>query len=410
MPNRKTYDVIVVGARCAGSATAMLLARRGHSVLLLDRDTFPSDMEASTHLIWQGGVARLARWGLLDRLKATNCPAMRNVSLDLGGLVLRGQPPPDGTAAEAYAPRRRALDEVLLEAAQEAGVEFHPSSAVRGLVTTSGRASGVSWVDATGSVFEAGAQQVVGADGPNSIVARAVSAAVQDEHPHLQGIIWSYFGNLPVDGLEFFARPGRMVLAWSTNDGQTLVGSCVRYDDYAELAKDPDAGMRAELLSLTPTLGERVQASQRASRWRTRATQGLRRQASGPGWALVGDAGVTMDPITAAGITNAFRDADLLSDAIHDGLTGSRPLDDVVARFGAERDAVSVPLFEFAREMAKLDPPPQPMIDLFSALPGQQDAIDAYFGVFAQTVPVTRFFAPDNVARIITGANKRASG
>jgi flavin-dependent dehydrogenase len=404
------YDVIVVGARCAGSATAMLLARRGHSVLLVDRDAFPSDLPASTHLIWQSGVARLTQWGLLERLKATNCPAMQTVSLDLGGLVLRGTPRPAGHNVDAYAPRRLALDALLLDAAQEAGVEFRPRFVVRDLLRSDGRVSGISGTDAAGSAVEFGARLVVGADGANSAVARAVDAAVLDEHPHLQGVIWSYFSELPVDGLEFFARPGRMTLAWSTNDGQTLVGSCIHRDDYGELAKDPDVALRSELMSLTPTLGARLEASRRESRWLTRATRGVRRQASGPGWALVGDAGVTMDPITAAGITNAFRDADLLSDAIHIGLTGSEPLDDVVARFGAARDAVSVPLYEFARETARLDPPSQLVMDLFSALPGQQDAIDAYFGVMAQTVPVAEFFAPDNVARIIGGAGVGASG
>jgi flavin-dependent dehydrogenase len=405
MTEREQYDVIVVGARCAGSATAMLLARRGHSVLLVDRDAFPSDMPASTHLVWQSGVARLAQWGLLERLKATNCPAAQTVSLDLGGLVLRGRPRPAGGTVDAYAPRRLALDSILLDAAREAGVEFHAGFAVRGLLESNERVCGVSGTDTEGSVVEARAQLVAGADGTSSVVARAVNAAVLDEHPHLQGVVWSYFTDVPVDGLEFFARPGRMFLAWATNDGRTLVGSCVRYEDYAELAKDPDVRVRAELLSLAPSLGARVEAGQRDGRWLTRATQGVRRQASGPGWALVGDAGITMDPITAAGITNALRDAELLSDAIHSGLAGSGAVDEAVARFGPARDAISVPLYEFARETARLDPPSQLVMDLFSALPGQQDAIDAYFGVMAQTVPVTEFFSPDNLTRIIRGSN-----
>lgn len=404
MKEQGRYDVIVVGARCAGSATAMLLARRGHSVLLVDRDEFPSDMPASTHLIWQSGIASLTRWGLLDQLKATNCPAMQTVSLDLGGLVLRGKPKPAGCTVDAYAPRRLALDSVLLDAAQKARVEFRQRFVVRDLIRTDGRVSGISGTDASGSAVEFGARLVVGADAINSIVARQARAPVLDEHPTLQGVVWSYFSNLPVDGVQFFARPGRMILAWSTNDDQTLVGICARQEAYAELAKGRDADVLAELKSLTPAFGAKVEASHQECKWLTRSTKGIRRQASGPGWALVGDAGLTMDPITAAGITNAFRDAELLGDAIHDGLAGSQPLDDAVARFGPARDAISIPLYEFTRETAKLDPPSQAVMDLFGALPGNQDAIESYFGVFAQTVPVTEFFAPENLARIIARA------
>lgn len=387
----------------------MLLARQGHSVLLLDRDEFPSDNAGSTHLLWPSGVARLAQWGLLDRLKATNCPAMATVNLDLGGLVLRGTPPPVGGTSDIFAPRRLALDELLLDAAQEAGVEFRPGFLVRDLLRVDGRVSGIVGTDAAGTTLEFHARLVVGADGTNSSVARAVDAAVLDKHPHGQGTIWAYFSNVPVKGLEFYARPNRMLLASATNDSQTLVGCCVHADDFARLAKDPDVHLRAEFAALAPEFSARVDAGQRQSRWLSRATPGLRRQASGPGWALVGDAGLTMDPITAAGISNAFRDADLLSAAIDEGLVGPGSLDDAVARFGPARDAVSVPLYEFAREMGKLDPPPQAVLDLFMALPGQQDAIDAYFGVFAQTVSIAEFFSPENLGRIIASAEANSA-
>ncbi len=388
----------------------MLLARQGHSVLLVDRDDFPSDNAGSTHLLWPSGVARLANWGLLERLKATNCPAMHTVNLDLGGLVLRGTPPPAGRTSEIYAPRRLALDTLLLESAKEAGVDFRPGFLVRDLLRVDGRVSGMVGTAASGTPVEFQARLVVGADGTHSSVARAANTAVLDKHPHAQGTIWAYFSNVPIDGLEFYARPNRMMLASATNDSQTLVGCCVHPDDFARLAKDPDVSLRAEIMALTPGLGARVEAGKRESRWLMRASPGLRRQASGPGWALVGDAGLTMDPITAAGISNAFRDADLLSAAIHEGLVEPGLLDDVVARFGPARDAVSVPLYEFAREMGKLEPPPQAVLDLFMALPGQQDAIDAYFGIFAQTVAVAEFFAPDNLARIMARTGAGAEG
>lgn len=406
MPKQTTYDVIIVGARCAGSATAMLLARHGHSVLLLDADTLPSDFAGSTHLLWQSGVARLAKWGLLDKLKATDCPPIRKITLDLGVMSLEGNAPSADGHDEAYCPRRFVLDALLMDAALEAGVEFVCGARVRDVLRTEGRVSGVSWTESDGAVHTASARVVVGADGANSTIARLVDAPIADEHPRFEGIIWSYFDNVPSEGMEFYARPRRMLMVYPTNDGQALVGSCVHQEDYPALAKDADRGMLAEFEELAPSLAARVKAGTQASRWLTRSAKCFRRQATGPGWALVGDAGITMDPITAAGISNAFRDADLLSAAIHDGLNSGEAFDDVVARFAAERDAVSIPLYEFARESAKLEPPPQAIMELFGAMPGQQDAIDDYFGVFAQTVPVTEFFSEANFTKILTrGSN-----
>ena len=115
------YDVIVVGARCAGAPTAMHLARSGYRTLLVDKATFPSDT-VSTHLIHPPGVAALHRWGLLDRLTATGCPPIHTYTFDFGDLTLAGSPAFDG-APVAYGPRRTVLDKLLVDAAREAGAE-----------------------------------------------------------------------------------------------------------------------------------------------------------------------------------------------------------------------------------------------------------------------------------------------
>ena len=88
------YDAIVVGARCAGSSTALLLARKGYKVLLVDRSTYPSDLAFSTHYIHQSGMARLKRWGLFDRIAASNCPPITSFYFDFGAFALTGSPPP----------------------------------------------------------------------------------------------------------------------------------------------------------------------------------------------------------------------------------------------------------------------------------------------------------------------------
>ena len=136
----RLYDAIVVGARCAGSPTAMLLARKGYRILLVDRATFPSDT-MFTHFIHPPGIARLKRWGLLERLAASNCPPFYKMSLDLGSFVLNGAPPPVDGVAEHYCPRRTALDKILVEAAVEAGAELREGFLVHEILMNGDRVS-----------------------------------------------------------------------------------------------------------------------------------------------------------------------------------------------------------------------------------------------------------------------------
>ena len=135
------YDAIVVGARCAGSPTAMLLARKGYRVLLVDRATFPSDT-TSTHLVHPPGVASLWRWGLLDRITATGCPPIHTYAFDFGAFTIAGAPG-DGDAPVAYGPRRTVLDKVLVDAASEAGAEVRVGFSVEEVVVDGGRVSGI---------------------------------------------------------------------------------------------------------------------------------------------------------------------------------------------------------------------------------------------------------------------------
>jgi hypothetical protein len=136
------YDVIVVGARCAGSPTAMLLARRGHKVLVVDRARFPSDT-VSTHLLHPPGVAALARWGLLERLEATGCPPIAIYAFDFGPFTISGSPGTD-QAPVAYGPRRTVLDKLLVDAAAEAGAEVREGFTVTELVLEDGRVVGAA--------------------------------------------------------------------------------------------------------------------------------------------------------------------------------------------------------------------------------------------------------------------------
>ncbi len=399
------YDVIVVGGRCAGAATALLLARQGHKVLIVDQAQLPSDVRLSTHLIWHAGVDLLQKWGLLDAVVATNCPLLTGFSLDMGELVLRGTPP--GSQAEAaLAPRRLALDKVLLDAALEAGAELRQGVTFEDVIREGERVTGIRGRLQDGSSFTAHAKVVVGADGTHSRVARAVGAEVYNESPKEAGSfnLYSYFTGVDLDGVEFFSRPERMIYAWETNDGRSVIGVIQPGNAPRPARQDMEAHFLQELSTLTPGLAARVKAGQRDDEWLGGAIGTFCRQAAGPGWCLVGDAGVTMDPITAAGITNALRDAELAAGLIHEGLSTAQGVDAALAGYQGRRDAVSVPLLGFAQEMAKLAPPTEDIIKLFMALAGNQQQIDRYYGLFGQTVTPAAFFDPANMAEIFAAA------
>lgn len=245
---------------------------------------------------------------------------------------------------------------------------------------------------------------VVGADGSHSRVARSVAAAAYNPQPQAQGTYFSYFSDVQLDGIEFVPRPGRMVYAWNTNDRRALVGLSWIWDDFQDVRHGVEQNFYAELERLAPGLHARVRAGRRDAPWAKGAAAGFFRQPSGPGWALVGDAGLTMDPITAAGISNAFRDADFLAQALSDGLSGRQPMEQAMARFHQQRDETSMPIYGLTGQMAALAEVPPDMFKVFESLQGNQADTDRYFGVFAQTVPVMEFFAPDNLQHIVANA------
>ena len=398
------YDVIVVGARCAGAATAMLLARKGYRVLLADKARFPSDMTMSTHLVWQAGAERLHRWGLLESVVESNCPPLDEVSLDMGAFALRGRPVAAGAVGSAYAPRRIVLDKLLVDAAVAAGVELREDFTVTGVLREGERVCGIRGDSAGTRGTDERARLVVGADGSNSRIAREVGAAQYNPAPHAQGTYFSYFGDVRVDGIEFVPRPDRMVYAWSTNDGRSLIGISWCLRDFREIRHDVEKNFHAEMAQLAPDLHGRMREGRRDAPWTGGAADGFFRKPAGIGWALVGDAGLTMDPITAAGISNAFRDADLLAEAIDEGFSGRQVPDDALAQFAGQRDQASLPIYGLTNQMAALSAPPPEMLPVFAALKGNQVQTDRYFGVFAQTVPVMEFFDPANLQAIVAGA------
>jgi flavin-dependent dehydrogenase len=381
------YDAIIVGARAAGSPTAMLLARLGHRVLLVDRATFPSDT-LSTHYIHQPGVARLKRWGLLERLVATGCPPSRELTFDVGQFALTGAPLPSDGVAEAYAPRRTVLDALLLQATAEAGAEVRTGFAVDELVFEDGAVVGVR----SGDSVER-ARVVIGADGRNSFVARTVQAAEYDARPGLACAYYTYWGGVEGGDVELYPREGRMVMGGArTNDELCIVIVFWPRDEFHAVRANVEKSFH-EALSLAPPLAERLATGERADRfYGVGDLPFYYRKPYGPGWALVGDAGYHKDPITAQGIADAFRDAGLLADALDAGFTGTRPLDEALAGYERIRNEETRPLYELTYEFASLAPPSAEQQELFGSLRGDQERTDRFLSTVAGTVPIPEFF------------------
>jgi 2-polyprenyl-6-methoxyphenol hydroxylase-like FAD-dependent oxidoreductase len=396
------YDVIVVGARCAGSPLGMLLARRGYRVLVVDRATFPKDT-ISTHMIHPPGVQALERWGLLPKVLATGCPPVHTYRFDFGAFALTGSPAVEGSPV-GYAPRRTVLDELLVDAAVEAGAEVRQGFTVEDIVLEQGRVSGIRGHGRDGRTVTESARVVVGADGRRSLVAQVVRPESYRERPPLLAAYYTYFSGLPMDGrFETYDAPARGIAVWPTNDDLTLVIAGWPYAEFSAHKTDVK-GTFFETLALVPTLAARVHEAEREERFVGTAVANYFRRPYGEGWALVGDAGYNRDFITAQGMQDAFRDAELCAEALHAWFTGQSTYETAMRGYQDARDSRVSAMYEFTCELAALQPPPPALQQLLAAAAGNQDAMDQFARVNAGAESPEAFFAPDNAQRILAAA------
>ena len=393
------YDAIIVGARCAGSPTAMLLARKGYRVLLVDRATFPSDT-VSTHVIHPMGAAALARWGLRDRLAATGCPPIDTYAFDFGPFTLSGSP---GTADApvAYCARRTILDQLLVDAAAEAGAEVREGFTVEEVMVENGVVVGIKGHSKGRDSLRERARLVIGADGRHSLVAQAVEPEQYNERPPLLAAYYTYWSGLPMDGrFETYIRAHRGFAAAPTHDGLTLTVGGWPYAEFEANKKDID-GHFLKMLDLAPEFAARISQAKRVAPFAGAVVANFFRKPYGPGWALVGDAGYNKDPITAQGITDAFRDAGLCATAADQAFAGARSFNDAMDEYQRSRDRHALPMYEFTCQLATLEPPPPEMQQLFGAIRGNQTAMDGFVQMNAGTISPAEFFSPDNAAALM---------
>lgn len=349
---RYDYDVVVIGGRVAGAATGMLLARRGHKVLIVDRAAMPSDT-VSTHAILRSGVLQLTRWGLIDRIVAAGTPPIRNITLGFGDDRIPFRVRPDFGIDTLYAPRRHLLDDILATAAREAGAEFLDRTTMSALLTERGVVRGVR-IRHGRQTSEVSARWVVGADGHHSRVAEGVGAAWRRRHAATNTVHYGYFDGIDADRFWFQFTPGINAGLIPTNDRQCLVFTGRPAHLRSRFSADPDREFTRLLRHAGEDLAEVVSRGTRAGRFRgTSGLSGFIRQAWGPGWALVGDAGYTKDPISAHGISDALRDAELCARALDGSLANPGGSAVYLSTYESLRDSLSARMYEESRQLAR---------------------------------------------------------
>lgn len=345
--NTEYYDAIIVGARCAGAATALLLAQRGARVLVVDHDQ-PGTGTMSTHALMRGAVIQLNKWGVLDTLVRKGTPAIRRTSFIYEDHAVDLDIKPEHGVHALLAPRRSLLDATLAGAASAAGAHLRYGTGCTGLLFDDAhRVRGVTLRTRSGASEEVRAGIVIGADGRRSTVARHVSAAITRQAENSIACVYAYMSGLPNRGYRWYFAPGAAGGIIPTNDGLSCVFAAVGPGVLAEAREADNASLDALVSRHLPVLADEISEASVAERQVTfPGSYGYFRQSAGPGWALVGDAGYFRDPLTAHGITDALRDAEVLADAIIHSDVGAYP---------ATRDAMSADFFEITDRIAALD-------------------------------------------------------
>ncbi len=395
-------DVIVVGARCAGASTGMLLSKAGLRVLLVDKATLPSDT-LSTHMIHESGISRLGDWEphLVAQVRASGCPPIAASTTDLGDFRYSARHWPSNGNVEAFCPRRTVLDPILLDAAVEAGCDVRTDFTFSDVVRDGEHVVGIQGTSRRGEIVTERARFVVGADGRRSAVAKAVSAVEYDSKPMTTCTYYTYWADTGIDATIISPREGCAVVAVPTNDKLAVITAIFPLAEFASVKSDIEHHyMRA--LHTSRAVTERMTGARRAERfYGTADLPFYYRTAFGPGWALVGDSGHCKDPILARGITDAFNDADGLSHALVQGLSGSAPLDETMASWARQRDEKSRDLYELTYRLSLLRATSPLMSHVYAAARHNPVVASRFHGVISGALTYREFFTSSDAATLV---------
>ena len=350
------YDVAIVGGRIAGASTALLLARAGVRVVLVDHGRRGSDT-VSTHGLMRGAVLQLSRWGLLPDVVAANTPPIREVVFHYAdgediSVTIR---PSEGVDA-LYAPRRYVLDRILVDAAAAAGAHvLHETTVTELIRDTSDRVTGVRVRGRRNESMSLCAPFTIGADGVRSTVAAETAAPVILKGSSASAVLYRYLTDLPAAGYEWAYGEGAAAGLIPTNDSTCVFVATTPARMHSLRSSGAEQAFATLLASAAPSLVDRVADAKRATSLRGwGGVPGYLRRGWGDGWALVGDAGYFKDPITTHGMTDALRDAELLADAVLAVLSGCGEASAFEAYEGT-RDRLSRDMFDVTEAVAGYD-------------------------------------------------------
>lgn len=385
--DRNNYDALIVGARTAGAATAMLLAAAGARVLVVDRAE-PGTDTMSTHALTRAGTMQLAKWGLLAKVRAAGTPAITRTTLHYGAESLPLAIRPDADIDGLVTPRRTVLDPIIADAARDAGAEIFYETSLRDIVRdASGRVSGAVLVGPGGRTVDVSTRVVIGADGRRSTVARRLDVPVVKRSRHAAAHVYTYLAGVADTGTHLHFRKGFGVGLMPTNEGLHCIVASMTPERFLSSRRElmSEDGFRSFTSRHIPELRDTIGAAHIVARPIGFAGEhGYVRRSHGPGWALVGDASYFKDPVTAHGMTDALRDAELLADAV---LRGG---DAALASYQSARDDLSTELFAVTDKIASmawsLDELKMLHLRLQSALKREQEwiaALPAPYGLAA---------------------------
>ena len=398
------YDVVVVGARCAGAVLAHDLATAGLSVAVVDRAQFPSDT-ISTHFFQTPGVATLGRLGLLDEVTTTaGAPFIDYIDLRIGDLTIcEPYYRPRGAPGSCLCVRRTVLDAALGRVAGEAGAQVRADTRVTGLVTTGDRVTGVTVTSGTGRDTQLDAALVVGADGMGSTVARLVGARRYHVLPNQRFAYWGYFeGATPPNPPEILWHrfDDELFFGFPCDAGLYVAAALPPVDVLPAWADDLDGAFAATMARSEPFAACLADA-RRVGPLRGMASYPMYfRESAGPGWALVGDSGHFKDPTPGQGISDAFRQAERLAAEVVSGLGGATPLDDVLADWWAWRDADALDMHWFGADIGAAGPVPTVLVEFLRDLHASREGIWDFGALFHHATTTAEVFTPERLTAV----------
>jgi 2-polyprenyl-6-methoxyphenol hydroxylase-like FAD-dependent oxidoreductase len=396
------FDVIVIGGSVAGASTAMLLARRGYDVLLVERETFPRDT-LSTHFIWPRGMTYLNRWGLAERI-LSRTPHSTHMNVTIEGISFAGSVPvaalqerfrtlhgdSEGVTNTYCGPRRYLLDQILLDEAASSGADVRQAVTFTQTIEEAGVVKGICATTASGTTIMAHAPLVIGADGRFSTFAKAVGAQTKDYRELSTFAFFGYFKGIELNDVAIHKR-GRLGTAmFPTSDGSHMSLVYGPTEWWSEFKADAEENFFRTFEFCAPEMGERLRGAKREERFKGCGTMpAFQLENVGPGWALVGDAGSFKDQVTAMGITHAFRDAELITNYIHTAFSGKLPLDQALATYQQVRAADYEEYFDLVCHIAEMNAYTRAELEHFHALSKDQARVDEFMAQFGDTVPLS---------------------